>query len=203
MDMDALSRSWREWIELAFPLLILVGLYLFRQIKTYTTSKHLKEIAPLINGQMVIRPFTAPRIQGNYMGMPYRISFHAASRGTPGRMQIRIDYLGLFAATLTPKGRQPGLEEIFSRGKILDTGEDAFSSAVLVKAEREREKAMLYLDNQLNREGILALFESGFVSIRFFEKGILLIKPGDFLGKDPTVMDRIVGDLDLAYRLLS
>jgi len=202
MDIEDLLKNWKEWMELLFPLLIFLGLYLFRQMKMYTKSKRLKEIAPLVNGELVVRPFSAPRIQGNYMGIPYRISFYTAGRGTPGRMQIRIEYPGLFSATLTPKGQSKGLEEIFSRGKVLTTGEDAFNDTVLVRGEKEREKVMLYLENQLNRQVILSLFESGFVSIRFSEKGILLIKPGDFLGQEASTADQIVGDLTIAYKLM-
>ncbi len=203
MDLDTLLQDWREWFERLFPLLILLGLYIFRQVRTFAKAKHLKEIAPLINGALVIRPFSAPRIQGNYMGMPYRISFYGAGRATPGRMQIQIDYTGLFTANLTPRAQQKGLEEIFSRGKGLATGDESFDNAVLVRAEREPEKAGLYLDNPINRKGVLTLFESGFVSIRFFEKGVLLTKLGDFLGKGSSGGDRVVGDLELAYKLLS
>jgi len=202
MDLDAFLQSWKEWFERLFPLLILLGLYIFRQIRTYTRAKHLKEVAPLINGELVIRPFSAPRIQGNYMGMPYRISFYGAGRAAPGRMQIRIDSPGLFSATLTPRAQQKGLEEIFSRGKVVPTGEESFNHAVLVRAEGNADKAMLYLDNPLNRRAILALLESGFVSIRFFEKGVHLTKFGDFLGSGASAADRIVGDLELAYKLL-
>jgi len=61
---------------------------------------------------------------------------------------------------------------------------------------------MLYLENQLNRQAILSLFAAGFVSVRFFNKGILLVKQGDFLGRDAAMADQIVGDLSLAYRLM-
>jgi len=203
MDLDALVKNWKEWAELLLPLIVFLGLYLFRHVKMYTQSRRLKEIAPLINGELILWPFMAPRIQGNYMGIPYRIAFTAPGRGSPGGMQIRIDCPGLFSATMTPKDRGgKGLEELFGRGKVLDTGEDVFGGAVRVRVEAEREKAMLYLDNQRNRENILALFAAGFGSIRFFERGILLVKPGDFLGRDAAMADQIAGDLGMAYALM-
>ena len=160
MDMDFL-KNWKQWVELIFPLLIFVGIYLFRQLRHLTKGKRLKEIAPLLNGKVVIRPFTKPRIEGNFMGLPYKMTFSSAGRGSPGKMKIQIESPGFFRLTLVPKARSTGLEEIFSRGKILSTGEDSFNSLVVARTEKEREKAMLYLDNQVNRGMILNLFEAG------------------------------------------
>jgi len=68
--------------------------------------------------------------------------------------------------------------------------------------EKEREKAMLYLDNPMNRRVIMDLFQSGFLSIRFSEKGVLLVKPGDFLEPGGFTPETAVGDLTLACRLM-
>jgi len=201
MDMDAL-KNWKEWLELLFPLLVFLGLYLFRHLKSYGKANQLRQVAPMINGEVKIRPFSAPRIQGSYMGLPYRISFHEGGRGQPGRMLMRIDFPGTFRMTLTPRGKGSAIEELFARGRTIDTAEDSFNQAVLVRVESEKDKALVYLDNPMSRGVILDLLQAGFVSIRFTGKGIQLIKPGEFLEQGGFAAESVASDLDLACRLM-
>ncbi len=46
------------------------------------------------------------------------------------------------------------------------------------------------------------LFQAGFVTIRFSEKGVLLVKPGNFLEPGGFSPDTAVGGLTLACRLV-
>jgi len=201
MDKDLL-KNWREWIEVLFPLLLFLGIYLFRPIKHYAKAGKLKEIAPFLNGRVITRPFSMPRIEGSYMGIPYRITFSPPGRGSPGKMQIQIEYPGFFGLTLTPRSRSSGLEEIFQKGRLLSTNEEGFNKAVVAKADREREKAMLFLESQSNRAKILNIFQAGFALIRITEKGVTLVRPGDFLTGTPLTPDQAVEDLTLACRLV-
>lgn len=201
MDKDLL-RNWKEWIELLFPLLIFLGLYLYRHIRQFAKGKRLKEVAPFVNGEVVIRPLSSPRIQGNYMGVPFRMSFLPSGRNTPGRMQIHLNFPSGFVLEVIPKGQRSGLEEVFGKGKNITTGEDVFNDAVAARVEKEREKAMLYLDNPFNRTVILDLFKIGFQSVRFSEKGVVLTKQGDFLGTDGITPEQALEYLTLAGKLV-
>ena len=189
-------------MEMLFPLLIFLFLFLYRQFRNFTKAKNLKDIAPFVNGEVVVRPFSAPRIQGNYMGISFRMSFFAESRNSPGRMQIRLDFPYSFAMDVVPKGQKPVLEEIFVKDRSITTGEDSFNDAVSTRVHREREKAMLFLDNSLNRSAILDVFKSGFQSMRFSEKGVVLAKPGDFLGKEGLKPEQALEFLTLAGKLV-
>jgi hypothetical protein len=201
MDIDELLKNWKDWIEVLFPLFVFLGLYILRRLKGYSKTRQLKKIAPLINGELVSRPFSFPRIQGSNMGIPYRITFQGG-RGSPGIMQIRIDYPGMFSVNMAPKSRAAGMSSLIWQGQTLETGDTTFNEAVIVSAKKDKEKAAFYLENPLNRQEILQLFQSGFISIQINAKGIVLTKPGDFLGEGTGTADQIVRDLTLAYKLM-
>jgi hypothetical protein len=191
----------REWLEFLFPIIIFVGLFLLRYISQFIKAKKLKEIAPYINGVAVIWPFSPPRIRGTYMGIPYEMSFLPAGRNSPGQMQIKLGFSFPFALEVRRQGVMQGLEQLFQRGKPIETGDEAFDEAVVARADREREKAELYLDNPVNRESILEVLQEGFENIRFTEKEMILAKPGDFLKGDLTP-ELALRDLSLAARLM-
>jgi hypothetical protein len=191
----------REWLELLFPLIIFVGLFLLRYISQFVKARKLKEIAPYINGVAVVWPFSPPRIRGTYMGIPYQMIFLPAGRNSPGQMQIKLAFSFPFGLEVRRQGGMQGLEQLFQRGKPIETGDEAFDEAVLARADREREKAELYLDNHVNRESILEVFEDGFENIRFTEKDLILTKPGDFLKEDLSP-ELALRDLALAARLM-
>ena len=91
-EVDVTSlRAWREWLELLFPLVILAVLFLARQIRNYAKGRQLRSLAPFLNGQAILRPFAAPRIQGLYMGYPFRLSFFSRGRNSPGRLELQIE----------------------------------------------------------------------------------------------------------------
>lgn len=199
--MDLLA-GWKEWIELLLPLLIFGGLYLWRNLRQFTQSKRLKEIAPFLNSEVVARPFTAPRLRGSYMGTPFEMRFLPASKSGPGRMQLRLDFGCGFALDMIPRGRTPGLESLFAKGKPLETGDEAFDSAVIARADKERDRAALFLDNPENRAAVTRLFDDGFDSIRFTTEGVTLSKPGEFLEGEGLTSEAALHDLDLSVRLL-
>ncbi len=167
--------------DLLFPIVVFIGLFIFRYFAHFKKGKSLREIAPYINGQAVIRLFSPPRIRGAYMGMPFQIAFLPMNRNSPGRLRIKLEFSFAFTLELSSKGRMPGIEHLFTRGKIIETGEETFDSFVQARAEREHERAGVYLDNPGNREAILAIFQEGFELVQLSEKGAVLIKQGDFL----------------------
>lgn len=191
----------REWLELLLPLIIFGGLFVLRYISQFAKARRLREIAPHINGEASIWPLGPPQIRGTYMGVPYRMIFLPAGRNAPGRIQIKFSFPFPFSLDLRKPGGMAGLEQLFQRGKGIETGDEAFDGAVAARADREREKAEVYLDNPVNRRSILAVFEEGFESIRFTQKDLTLTKQGDFLGGDLTP-DRALHDLSLAAGLL-
>jgi hypothetical protein len=191
----------REWLEFLFPLIIFVGLFLFRYISQFVKAKKLKEIAPYINGVAVVWPFSPPRIRGTYMGTPYQMIFLPAGRNSPGQMQIKLGFSFPFGLEVRRQGVMQGLEQIFQRGRPIGTGDEAFDESVFARADKEREKAELYLDNPVNRETILEIFQDGFENIRFTEKELILTKPGDFLKGDLNP-ELALRDLSLAARLM-
>jgi len=191
----------KEWLEFLFPLIIFVGLFLLRYISQFVKAKKLKEIAPYINGVAVVWPFSPPRIRGTYMGIPYQMIFLPAGRNSPGQMQIKLDFSFPFGLEVRRQGVVQGLEQLFQRGKPMETGDEAFDEAVVARGDREREKAELYLDNPVNRETILEVFQDGFENIRFTEKELILTKPGDFLKGDLNP-ELALRDLSLASRLM-
>ena len=191
----------REWLEFLFPLIIFVGLFLLRYVAQFVKAKKLKEIAPYINGVAVVWPFSPPRIRGTYMGIPYQMIFLAAGRNSPGQMQIKLVFSFPFGLEVRRQGVMQGLEQIFQRGRPIETGDEAFDESIVARADKEREKAELYLDNPVNRQTILEVFEGGFENIRFTEKELTVTKPGDFLKGDLNP-ELVLRDLSLAARLM-
>ena len=171
----------QEWRDFLFPLAVFMGLFFFRYLAHFRKGKALKEVAPYINGEAVINLFSPPRIQGAYMGMPFQMSFLPMNRNSPGRLQLTMEFAFAFNLELSSKGRMPGIEHLFTRGKAIETGEETFDSFVQARAEKEYEKAVVYLDNPGNREAVLAIFQEGFELIQISEKGVILTKQGDFL----------------------
>jgi hypothetical protein len=194
-------RNLKEWLELLLPLAVFGALFLLRFASQFVKGRRLKEIAPHINGEASVLPFSPPQIRGTYMGVPYRMSFFPAGRNSPGRIQIQFSFAFPFALEIRRPGGVPALEQVFQRGRQIETGDEAFDKAVAARADREREKAGLYLDNPVNRRSILAILEEGFESIRFSQKDLTLSKPGDFLGGELTP-ERALHDLSLAGGLL-
>ena len=190
----------KEWFQFLLPLIIFFGLFLMRYVSQFVKARRLKEIAPYLNAEAVIWPFSPPRIRGTYMGIPYQMIFFAPGRNSPGRMQIKLSFSFPFGLEIRGSGAVQGLEQLFQRGMPIETGDEAFDQAVVTRADRERDKAELYLDNPVNRESILEIFKEGFVNVRFTEKELILTRPGDFLGEELTSEDSL-RDLALAARL--
>ena len=191
----------REWLELLLPLIIFGALFLLRYVSQFLKARSLKEIAPYINGVAVIWPFSPPRIKGTYMGIPYQMIFLAGGRNSPGRMQLKLAFSFPFVLDVRGRGAMQGLEQLFQRGKPIETGEEAFDESVVARADKEREKAELYLDNPVNRESLLEILRAGFENIRFTEKELVLTKQGDFL-KGNLTPEHALHDLSLAARLM-
>jgi hypothetical protein len=191
----------KEWLELLFPLIIFAGLFLLRYISQFVRAKRLKEIAPYLNGVAVIWPFSPPRIKGTYMGIPYQMIFFPAGRNSPGRMEIKLVFPFPFGMEVRKRGGIQGLGQLFQRGKPIETGDDAFDEAVDARADKELEKAELYLDNPVNREAILEVLQHGFENLRFAEDRLSLTKSGDFLKGDLNP-EQALQDLSLAARLM-
>ena len=190
----------KEWFQFLLPLIIFFGLFLMRYVSQFVKARRLKEIAPYLNAEAVIWPFSPPRIRGTYMGIPYQMIFFAPGRNSPGRMQIKLSFSFPFGLEIRGSGAVQGLEQLFQRGMPIETGDEAFDQAVVTRADRERDKAELYLDNPVNRESILEIFKEGFVNVRFAEKELILTRPGDFLGEELT-SENSLRDLALAARL--
>jgi hypothetical protein len=190
----------KERFQFLLPLIIFVGLFLLRYVSQFVKARRLKEIAPYLNAEAVIWPFSPPRIRGMYMGIPFQIIFFAAGRNSPGRMQIKLSFSFPFVLEIRGPGAVQGLEQLFQRGMPIETGDEAFDQAVVARADGERDKAELYLDNPVNRESILEIFKEGFGNVRFTEKELILTRPGDFLGEELT-SENSLRDLALAARL--
>jgi len=191
----------KEWFEFLLPLIIFVGLFLLRYVSQFVKARRLKEIAPYLNAEAVIRPFSPPRIRGTYMGIPFQIIFFAAGRNSPGRMQIKLSFSFPFRLEVRGPGAMQGLEQLFQRGRPIETGDEAFDKAVVARADLERDKAELFLDNPVNREAILEFLKEGFENVRFTDKELILTRLGDFLGGELT-QEHALGDLALATRLM-
>jgi len=96
-----------------------------------------------------------------------------------------------------------GFGKVLLRGRPVETGDKAFDESVVVRSGREPERAMLYLGNSAHRQTLLQLLhQEGVLLVRFTEKGVLLIKGGDFLGKGAIAPDKILEYLGYAGRLL-
>jgi len=191
----------KEWFQFLLPLIIFLGLFLLRYVSQFVKARRLKEIAPYLNAEAVIWPFSPPRIRGTYMGVPFQIIFFAAGRNSPGRMQIKLSFSFPFGLEIRGSGAMQGLEQLFQRGRPLETGDEAFDQAVVARAEGERDKAELYLDNPVNRESIREILKEGFGNLRFTDKELILTRPGDFLGEELT-SENSLRDLALAARLM-
>lgn len=193
--------SLKEWFQILLPLIIFLGLFLLRYVSQFFKAGRLKEIAPYLNGEAVIWPFSPPKIRGTYMGIPFQIIFMAAGRSSPGRMVIKLSFAFPFEMEVRGHGAMQGLEQLFQSGKPIETGDEGFDEAVLVRANRAHDKAELFLDNPVNRESILEVFREGFENIRFTEEELILSRRGDFLGGELTA-EHSLRDLALATRLM-
>ena len=193
--------SLRDWLELLLPLVILAGLFLLRYVSQFVKARRLKEIAPYLNGVAVIWPFSPPRIRGTYMGVTYQMIFLPSGRSSPGRLQIKFEFPFSFALDVRRTGAMQGLEQLFQRGRRIETGDETFDEAVVARADRDREKAELYLDNPVNRQLLLGVLEEGFQEVRFTEKELILTRQGDFLGTGLT-RESVLHDLSLAAGLM-
>jgi hypothetical protein len=191
----------KEWLEFLLPLMIFLGLFLVRYVSQFVKARRLKEIAPYLNAEAVIRPFSPPRIRGTYMGIPFQIVFFAAGRNSPGRMQIKLSFSFPFGLEVRRPGAMQGLEQIFRKGRPIETGDEAFDKGVIVRADGERDKAKLYLDNPVNRQAIVEALDAGFENVRFTQKELILTRQGDFLGGELTP-EHAQGNLALAARLM-
>jgi hypothetical protein len=191
----------KEWVEFLLPMIIFVALFLLRYVSQFVRAKRLKEIAPFVNGEAVIWPFSPPRIKGMYMGIPYQMIFLPSGRNSPGRMQIKISFPFPFGLEVRRRARTQGLEQLFQRGKRIETGDETFDASVEARAEKEREKAELYLDNPVNRKMILNVLQDGFDGVRYTEKELVLTRQGDFLKGDLNA-ERALHDLSLAAVLM-
>ena len=191
----------KEWLEILLPLMIFFGLFLLRYVSQFVKARRLKEIAPYMNGEAVIWPFSPPRIRGTYMGVPFQLVFFPAGRNSPGRMQVKLSFSFPFGLEVRRPGAMQGLEQLFQKGRTIETGDEAFDQAALARADSERDKAGVYLDNPVNRETILEILKEGFESVRFTDKELVLTRQGDFLGAELTP-EHALGDLALAARLL-
>ncbi len=191
----------KEWSEFLLPLIVFIGLFVLRYVSQFVKARQLKDIAPYINGEAVVRPFSNPRIRGIYMGTPFQLIFLPTGRNTPGGLQLKLAFAFPFGLEIRRPGVTQGLEQLFQRGGRIETGDDTFDEAVIARAGRDRDKAELYLDNPVNREAILAILDEGFEEVRFTERELLLMKRGDFLsgGMSP---ERALHDLELAARLM-
>jgi hypothetical protein len=191
----------KEWFQFLLPLVIFLGLFLLRYVSQFVKAKQLKEIAPYLNGVAVIWPFSPPKIRGMYMGVPFQIIFFAPGRNSPGRMQIKLSFSFSFGLEVRGPGAMQGLEQLFQKGRPIETGDEAFDEAVAARADGERDKAELYLDNPVNRESILEILKEGFENVRFTDKELILTRKGDFLGEELTP-EYFLRDLALAARLM-
>ena len=200
-ELKELLDSYRGWLEILFPLAVFLVLFLFRYGAQFLKARHLREIAPFINGEVVLRPFFPPRIQGAYMGMSYQMSFLAEGRNTPGRLLLKLGFSCPFSMEIRAKGRMQGLSDLLAMGKSHETGEEAFDSRLAVKVDREKQSAELYLNNPMNRETLLSAFLDGFVSVRYDKDGITLTRHGNFLTGEFTA-DQALHNLAMAARLV-
>jgi hypothetical protein len=203
MDMEADDfRAWREWLQLLFPLLIFAVIYLWRQVRVYSRGKQLREIAPYLNGRAVLRPFGAPAISGLYLGHAYRMRFPPGSRNSPGRFELALDFPFDFVLDIRARGAAGGIESILFRGQTVQTGDRGLDEAVVVRLDKEPERARLYLDNPAYRRAVLEAVGQGFQLIRYTGKGVFLSRAGEFLGKESVGVERLQQYLTLAGRLL-
>ena len=191
----------KEWLEFLLPIILFGVLFLLRYVSQFVKSRRLKEIAPYINGEAVNWPFSSPRIRGTYMGVPYQMIFVPSGRNSPGRIQIKFSFSFPFGLEIRRPGALQGLEQIFQKGRPIETGDEVFDEAVVAKAGSEREKAEVYLNNPVNRESILRVLNEGFENLRFSEKELILTKQGDFLGGGLTP-EGALRDLSLAASLM-
>ena len=200
-ELKELLDFLKGWLELLFPLIIFLLLFLFRYGAQFLKAKRLKEIAPFINGEVVLWPFFPPKIQGTYMGMSYQMSFVAEGRNAPGRLLVKLGFPCSFGMEIRPKGKLQGLTDLLSTGKPHETGEDVFDSQLAVKVDREKESAEVYLSHPANRETLLTVFRDGFASVRYARDGITLTRHGNFLTGEFTP-DQALRNLTMAGRLV-
>jgi len=191
----------KEWLEFLLPLIVFAALFVLRYVSQFARARRLKEIAPYLNGEAVIWPFSPPRIQGTYMGVPFQMIFLPSGRNSPGRMQVKMNFPFPFGLEVRRRAGTQGLEQLFQRGKRIETGDEAFDASVDARVEKEREKAELYLDNPVNRKTILDVLQGGFDGVRYTEKELVLTRQGDFLKGDLNA-ERALHDLSLAAVLM-
>lgn len=200
-ELKELFESLRGWLEVLFPLAVFLVLFLARYVTQFFKAGRLRDLAPFLNGEVVLRPFSPPRIQGTYMGMPYQLSFVSESRNMPGRLVVKLGFPFPFAMEIQPKDRFQGIARIL-RGSAssYETGDEVFDSLLSVRLSRARESAEVYLDNIENRRNLLNAFQEGFVSASFGSSGILLVRQGNFLATG-LAPEQALRDLATAGRL--
>ncbi len=186
--------------DILLPILVFFGLVLYRQVTQMRKARHLKEIAPLINGEVSIRPFSSPKIKGTHMGMPFQISFTHPGKGTRGLLEVTFGYPCPFTLEIRPRGLTPRLAELLSRGTFIETGDEQIDETYVIKAGSHPEKAAHYLRNTVNQELIKHAIDLEIAMIRYSEKGITLAKPGSYLEGNLT-SDELARYLAFAARL--
>jgi hypothetical protein len=192
---------FNQWREILLPLLIFLALLIFRHISQMVKARHLKDVAALLNGEVVIRPFSPPKIKGTYMGMQFQIVFTPEGRGSPGMLVVTFEYPCPFAMEIHQKGQMPHLGELLSRGRVVQSGEEDFDEQFLLRVEKDIEKAEHYLNNKSNREMVKEAFKRGYVSVKYSERGITLSKPGRFLQAAGVTSEELSSHLAFAARL--
>lgn len=199
-QIKELFQSLRGWFEILFPLAVFLVLFLARYASQFLKAGRLREVAPFLNGEVVLRPFSPPRIQGTYMGMPYQLSFVSESRNMPGRLVVKLGFPFPFSMEVHPKGKLQGIVPLLRGSASHETGEEAFDSQLSVRVSRQKESAEVYLDNPENRKNLLSAFQEGFASVSFGSDGVVLVRPGNFLsaGLSP---EQALRDLAAAGRL--
>lgn len=194
--MDLFDR----WRDVLLPLLVFGGLLLYRQIVQTRKARRLKDIAPLLNAEAVIRPFSSPKIRGTHMGMPFEIVFVPPGRSAGGMLVLTFSYPCPFSLEVRPRGAAPRLADLLSRGTHIESGNEHFDSQFALKAEKDPEKASHYVMNAHNQELLRKAFEQGIALVRYSERGITLLKPGSYLREDLSG-DELADYLTCAARL--
>lgn len=199
-ELKELFESLRGWLELLFPLAVFLVLFLARYVTQFFKAGRLREIAPFLNGEVVLRLFSPPRIQGTYMGMPYQLSFVSESRNVPGRLVVKLGFPFPFAMEVQPKGRFQGIARMLRGSASYETGDEDFDTQLSIRLSRARESAAVYLDNPENRRNLLSAFQEGFVSVSFGSSGVILVRQGNFLSTG-LAPEQALRDLATAGRL--
>lgn len=198
---SASMESFNQWREFFLPLFVFLVLLVIKQFSQMFKARQLKDIAPLLNGEVVIRPFSPPRIKGMHMGMPFQIIFMPEGRGSSGMVVVTFEYPCPFAMEVRPKGAIPHLGDLLSRGKVVQSGDEAFDAQYMLRVDKDPQKAEHYVMNKANRDMLAQAFQMGFVSVRYSERGITLSRPGKVLRGEGVSSEELSSHLAFAARL--